>query len=300
MKCLILGAGGFIGSTVAKIFINNGIPVRLFGHKGFDLKSRKTDDKNVEWYFGDFLNRDDIKNALGGCSCVIHLITTTVPSSSQNNIEHDIDTNLKATIVLLDEMKRNNVRKIIFSSSGGTVYGESITHIITEDHPTNPIVSYGIVKLAIEKYLLLYNLLHDLDPIILRISNPFGNDQKTNKQQGLVGVLFDAISQDQTFNIWGDGKNIRDYVHIYDVASAFLKAYQYNGTKRVFNIGSGVGYSVLDIIEKSEKIFQKKINLNFLHDRGFDVKKNILDSNLAKNELGWFCQYNLIDFLSGH
>lgn len=298
MTVLVLGGAGFIGSSVVETLLKNGFNVKVFEREGaipYRLFNKKD---HIEWFTGDFTNKEDLLKSMDGCSSIIHLISTTVPGLSNENPIHDIETNLIPTVRLLETMKEKNIKKIIFSSSGGTVYGEPIYSPIDEKHPTNPIVSYGIVKLAIEKYILMFSKIYKLDPIILRISNPFGDNQNIKKNQGLIGVLKKCIIDDEFFCIWGDGKNIRDYIHIDDVANAFLKSVYYQGDQKIFNISSGIGYSINDVIDIVEHKFQQKIKIKFLPDRGFDLKKNILCCDLAETELNWNSKKTLENYIS--
>jgi len=182
---------------------------------------------------------------------------------------------------------KNKVPKIIFISSGGTVYGDPVYTPIDENHPTNPTVSYGIVKLAIEKYLLLYKNLYGISATILRVSNPFGERQRIETAQGAVGVFISRALKNQPIDIWGDGEVVRDYVYVSDVAEAFAKALAYTGTQSIFNISSGCGTSLNQLINKIEQVIGHKVVKNYLPFRPFDAPISVLDNSLAQKELAW-------------
>jgi UDP-glucose 4-epimerase len=188
---------------------------------------------------------------------------------------------------MLGAMVANNVRRIVFISSGGTVYGEPVYLPIDEKHPTNPLVSYGITKLAIEKYLQLFERMHGIKAITLRVANPYGERQRVETAQGAVGVFLHRALKGKSRDIWGDGSVTRDYIHVSDVAEAFVKALEYTGNKNVFNISSGVGTSLNELLCVLENAIGKPIERRYLPGRSFDVPINVLNNNLAHEELNW-------------
>jgi UDP-glucose 4-epimerase len=226
---------------------------------------------------------------------VLHLVSSTLPKSSNDDPVHDVQSNLVATLRLLEAMVARSVRKIVFISSGGTVYGNPIYLPIDEMHPTNPQVSYGITKLAIEKYLLMFETIHGIKANILRVANPFGERQRSETAQGAVGVFLYRALRQQPIEIWGDGSVTRDYICIDDVADAFARAVQYSGPKSVFNIGSGVGTRLNELIEIIEEVLGKSVARRYLPARPFDVPTSVLSIALARAELKWAPQVPLRD-----
>ena len=156
---------------------------------------------------GDFTSDSDVASAVIGCDVCFHLISTTLPKSSNLDPVFDIETNLMGTVRLLNQVVKSGVGKVIFLSSGGTVYGPPQEIPIVETHPTNPICSYGITKLAIEKYLELFYQLHGVDYTVLRLSNPFGERQRIESSQGAVAVFLGKALRGEKIEIWG-GENI--------------------------------------------------------------------------------------------
>ena len=184
----------------------------------------------MEFCEGDFGNRGDLAAALEGCQTVFHLVATTVPKTSNDDPVHDLETNLVATVRLFDLARRSHTKKIVFASSGGTVYGAPTTVPIAEHHETSPVCSYGIHKLAVEHYLHLYHRLHGLNYSVLRVSNAFGERQRPTASQGAVTVFLDRALRGEAIVIWGDGSVVRDYVYVRDVADAFCRAARHVGT----------------------------------------------------------------------
>jgi len=287
MKCTIFGGGGFIGSAIADRLLLDGHQLRIFERPRVDPYRKFLDSEHVEWVTGDLLSVHDVGAAIDGSDAVIHLVSTTLPKSSNDDPIYDVQTNLVATLQLLDAMVSRKVGKIIFISSGGTVYGTPRYIPVDEAHPTEPQVSYGIVKLAIEKYLLMYERLHGIKTTILRVANPFGERQRVETAQGAVGVFLHQALLGQPIEIWGDGSVTRDYVYIGDVAEAFASALAYSGAESVFNISSGAGTSLNDLVALMEKLLGRPVERRYFPGRAIDVPVNVLCNDLARQELGW-------------
>jgi UDP-glucose 4-epimerase len=287
MKITILGGGGFIGSAVVDRLLKDGHTLRIFERPRVEPYRQFSDFETVEWLTGDLMSVHDISAAIDGVDVVIHLVSTTLPKSSNDDPVFDVQSNLISTLQLLDAMVASRVPKIVFISSGGTVYGNPVYLPIDEKHPTDPHVSYGITKLAIEKYLLMYQRLHGIKANILRVANPFGERQRVETAQGVISVFLSKAIQHQPIEIWGDGSVSRDYIYIGDVAEAFVRAIGYDGAKSVFNICSGVGTSLNEVIEMLERVVDHELVRQYRPARAFDVPVNVLDNSLARQEFGW-------------
>jgi UDP-glucose 4-epimerase len=287
MKCLVLGGGGFMGSHLSRALTERGHLVRIFERPNLKPVETVPAGANIEWLEGDFFNQDDVIEAVAGCEIIFHLISTTAPKSSNDNPAYDIESNLVSTLHLLDAAREAGVRKIVFASSGGTVYGVPNEVPIPESHQTDPICSYGIGKLAIEKYLHMYHVLHGMEYCILRIGNPYGEGQRTVAAQGAVAVFLHKALKSEVIEIWGNGTVTRDYVYIGDVVRAFLKAMEGTGEHSVFNIGAGEGHSLNELVNTIETLVRRPVALRFLPARALDVPTSILDISRAKAFLGW-------------
>jgi len=302
MKCLVLGGGGFIGLNLCKRLLDAGHEVRVFERPRLAIEGTPPGGgdetvRGVEWIEGDFSNRADVEAAVAGCEVVFHLICTTLPGSSNENPAYDIESNVVSTIRLLDVVRALKVRKVVFISSGGTVYGIPTRVPIPEDHPTSPLCSYGIAKLAIERYLHLYHYLYGVDYCTLRVANPYGERQRAAAAQGAVGVFLHHALRNEPIEIWGDGSVVRDYVYIGDVVWAFLKAMDYSGDVRTFNIGSGRGHSLNEVVEAIESLLGRHVARTQKAARPVDVPVNVLDVSAAKDLLGWEPHTSLRDGL---
>lgn len=298
-RCLVLGGRGFIGSHLVDALLHAGYPVRCFDRPHVaPLGHAHLTNPNFELYEGDFASEADVAEALDGCEICYHLVSTTLPKSSNADPVFDVETNVLGTIRLLTHAVKAGVKKVIFVSSGGTVYGVPAQIPISETHPTDPICSYGITKLAIEKYLGLFKELHNLDYTVLRIANPFGERQRTHASQGAVAVFLGKVLRGESVEIWGDGSVVRDYIYIADVVDALLAALDRTGSEHVFNIGSGRGHSLNEVLDSIEKATGRSALRRYIPGRAFDVPTSVLCIERAKHSLGWSPQVGFEQGLS--
>jgi UDP-glucose 4-epimerase len=298
MKCLILGGGGFLGSHLCEALLTQGHDVRILDRPNLARFKPFQCHSTVEWIDGDFVNLKDVDNAVSGCDIIYHLVSTTLPRSSNENPVYDVETNVIGTLHLLESVRKHKTKKIIFVSSGGTVYGIPKEIPIKETHPTEPICSYGIAKLAIEKYMSLFHLLHGIEYCVLRLSNPFGERQRVSAAQGAIAVFLNKALRNEEIEIWGDGSVIRDYFYVSDAVSALLQALSYEGESRIFNIGSGVGRSLNELLDAIDALIGTPVKRVYKPSRAFDVPANILDISKAKKQLNWKPQMQFSEGLS--
>jgi UDP-glucose 4-epimerase len=265
MKLVVFGGGGFIGSAICERLLADGHQLRIFERPRVPPYRHFAENEHVEWTTGDFSSTHDLRDAIEGMDGVVHLVSTTLPKSSNEDPVYDVETNIVPSLHLLNAMVEHKVKRIVFISSGGTVYGNPQYIPIDEKHPTEPVVSYGITKLAIEKYLHMFSKLHGIKAVTLRVANPYGERQRVETAQGAIGIFMHNILKDKPIEIWGDGSVQRDYIHVSDVADAFAKAITYDGEKECFNISSGKGISLNELVEMmkilSNNLFRLIINL---------------------------------------
>lgn len=283
MRALVLGGSGFIGSHLVDALLADGHRVRVFDRQPDRFRDRLT---GVDYRFGSLADVSDVVEAMAGIDVVFHLVSTSVPSTSNLDPVADIEGNLVTAVQLLDQMRRLDVRRIVFLSSGGTVYGNPRTSPVTETHPLRPICSYGVVKVAIENYLFMYQDLYGIEPVILRPSNPIGPRQGHVGVQGVVPTFLRRLLDGDPIQVWGDGSVVRDYLDVTDLASLGVQAGT-SGAIGVFNAGSGIGTSINDVLSIVESVTGRKANVQFQPARSFDVQRIVLDSELARQTFGW-------------
>ena len=283
MKALVLGGNGFIGFHLVEALLKSGISVRIFDSSSNKFNHHLSD---IDYHCGSFSDSAKILEALHDIDVVYHLISTTLPSTSNLDPIADIEGNLISTIKLLENMGQLNIRKIVYLSSGGTVYGNPTQDIVSESHPVSPLCSYGIVKSTIENYLIMFKELHGLQPIILRPSNPFGPGQGHIGVQGVVATFFNHIKNKESINIYGDGSAIRDYIYISDFINLCVKAGKSDKTG-IYNAGRGQGCSLNDLVLKIKEVTGISPKIKYHSARAFDVKRIILDITQAQKAFEW-------------
>lgn len=293
LSCVVLGAGGFVGTNLCRALVGRVRTLRAFGRR-----QNFPDALNCcDWINGDFADTECLKKAVAGCDVVFHLVNATTPESANLDKVGDLYANVANTIRLLDICRSSGVRRLIFVSSGGTVYGIPEELPTPETAATNPITSYGISKLTIEKYLGLYEYLYGLEYRVLRVSNPFGPYQLAVKNQGVIAAFLQRALEGKQIELWGDGNVVRDYIFIDDVIDALIKAAVHRGSSRVFNVGSKEGRSLNELLDEIESILSVRVPTKYLPGRLVDIPVSILDNELAKTELGWMPKTKFIDGL---
>jgi UDP-glucose 4-epimerase len=286
LTCLVLGGSGFLGQCLCKRLVGEGFRVRSVSRLGSPAGPRESWWSDVEWVAAPIGSEGSIQ-AIRSSDFIFHLASTTVPSTSNLNIAFDLESNVVATIRILEKAVSEKVRRVIFVSSGGTVYGVPDRNPIGEDQPTNPICSYGVQKLTIEKYLQLFHSMAGLDSIILRVSNIYGESQNANGPIGAVAHFVDRALNGTPIEIWGDGTTTRDYVHVDDVVNALVASLSHQGTARLFNIGTGRGVSLNQLVELVRVRTKTGCSIEYKAARGFDVQTNVLNVSRARHELSW-------------
>ncbi|PZQ96956.1 MAG: NAD-dependent epimerase [Cereibacter sphaeroides] len=283
MKTLVLGGNGFIGSYVVDALIAQGHSVSVFDRQPERFRPPRAD---VDYRFGDFSDRMALIDALAGTEVVLHLVSSTFPGTADLDPKTDVQNNLVGTINLLDSMVSLGIRRIMFLSSGGTVYGIPESLPIAETHPLRPINSYGIVKVSIEHYLEMYRRTRGISPVIVRASNPYGPRQAHTGVQGVISTFLRRVLTDAPIEVWGDGSVVRDYIHVGDLAELCALA-AVGGTEGAYNAGSGKGTSINEIIRLVGEVTGAKIEAAYKPGRAIDVPKSVLDVTRAAADFDW-------------
>lgn len=284
-SALVLGGNGFIGYHLVRALMESGWRVTVYDRA---IKSRFSNwNTRPNYVQGEMGNRELVREHLAQADAVFHLAYTTIPKTSNDEPAYDIQSNVIATVNLLAECVRTDIRRVIFLSSGGTVYGIPKQLPIPENHPTEPICSYGITKLMIERYLYLFRRLYGLSFSIVRPSNPFGEQQNILGEQGAIGVFLGRIARGRPIEIWGDGSVTRDYFYVGDLARACVMAAQTDAPDILINIGSGEGLSLNGLLDVIRETIGVEFCIEYQVGRPFDVPELVLDITRARRLLTW-------------
>ena len=274
-RVIVIGGNGFIGANICKYFSEKNWSVT-----SFDLALPKEKIKNVEYIQGDYFNNTLLESQISDKDLIIHSLSTVNPGNSSVKFlqGYSLDFVQMARLAL---MLVGTDKKMIFISSGGTVYGNQTEFPIKETASLNPINHYGCLKVCIENMLRTYNIQNNTSILIARVSNPFGPGQDYKKGVGFVdAVLKKAINQEQ-IEIWGDGENIRDYIYIDDVCKMIFGMANYEGEIDTFNVSSGIGVSQNDIISLLKKQGYN-LDVKYTKARSVDARKIVLDNSRIK------------------
>ncbi len=283
---LVVGAG-FIGSHICRQLLSEAFDVRILTRSlPYAAHARLLDGAEVR--IGDATDLATVTAALRGIDWVIFGAGGLVPAASQAHPIPDISLALRPLLTVLDAMAQSAVTGFTYLSSGGTVYGPSVAGRIREDHPTDPITAYGVLKLAGEKFTGLYARQSGTSMRILRCANVYGEGQRTDRGQGVVGTFLSALRSHGTVSLYGGGHMVRDFVHVDDVAAAAtrLRPTPANGSTAIVNVGSGIGVSVAELLATMEEIMGTKASVRRLSGRPFDVERNVLDISRLRSLTG--------------
>jgi UDP-glucose 4-epimerase len=285
--CCVIGGTGFIGSHLLELLHATGRVLTVIGRNALPTRPLPP---GTRYLAGDYADSYFLMGALQGVDEVIMLAYTTVPKSSFEDPVRDILDNLPAPVKLFEMACSLELKKLVFVSSGGTVYGKSLYLPIREDHPTNPISPYGITKLATEHYAFMFRELAGLPVVSVRPGNAYGEGQKPFVGQGFVATAIASILQEKEITLFGESGTVRDYVHVSDVAQGIVAALEKGRPGVCYNIGSGIGRSnrdILDAISPFAVAAGLEVKVKAAPLRMFDVPANVLDCARLEAETGW-------------
>jgi len=297
-RVLVIGGSGYIGSHLVKELIATGRSATVLGRSKLP---RFALPGNVKYVVGDYSNSDTLKSLLDEHQEVIHLAYATVPNTSFDHPLVDLQQNLPSSIQLFSEVAARDI-KLLLVSSGGAVYGNVDQTPISEDQRAKPISPYGVTKLTLEQYAYLYSITHNLKFICVRPSNAYGENQLAFTGQGFIATSIASILLGKSIKIFGKQGTVRDYIHVSDLVSGIVSALQRGVLSETYNIGSGEGYSNAAIIKKITLLMgetEKRVAIENLPERLFDVKSNILDCSKLNAHTGWETKISLDEGLSG-
>ncbi len=286
MNILLLGAAGFIGTNLTlKLSEDPNNKITLVDvNKDYFLPEVR--GKNVSIVESPLDENADFASLLQGQEVVYHLVSTTVPTTSNQQVANELTANVVMTARLLDACVSCGVQKVIFISSGGTVYGKESRCPLKEDTATDPISSYGIQKITIEKLLYLYHYMHGLDYRVVRLANPYGPYQRPNGILGAVTTFtYKALNREQIV-VYGDGSVVRDFIYIDDAVRGILTIAYGDSRHKTFNLGSGYGTSIRQVLEQIQSSLKIPLDIAWKESRKVDVPVNFLDITRYETAFG--------------
>jgi UDP-glucose 4-epimerase len=286
MRILVTGGAGFIGSNVADRFLALGHEVAVLDN--LSTGRRENLDSRIRLYEADLLDREAVEKVVADFRPEVvdhHAAQIDVRASVEHPV-FDASTNILGGLGLLEACVRHGVKKLVYASTGGALYGEGKTLPATEDHPAHPESPYGVSKFALEHYVYCFRLLHGLDATVLRYPNVYGPRQNPHGEAGVNAIFIGLMCEGKAPTIFGDGEQVRDYVYVEDVVAANELALT-RGSGETVNLGWGRGVSVNDIVRHLKAILNFPGEAVHAAPRAGEVQRIYLDASRAKSVLGW-------------
>lgn len=281
MNVCLIGGNGLIGSALGENLVADGHKVSVLGRH-----EPTNPNPNIHYVTGDYGDPQALK-CLKGIDEVVLLAYSSVPGTSFQDPLADVTNNLPRVLEFLKAATEYELKKVVLISSGGACYGKTEHTPISETHTTDPISPYGISKLAIEKYGLMYRELYGLPVVIVRPGNAYGPGQKPFTGQGFVATAIGSVLNDEPIKVFGPSGTVRDYLYITDMAAGIKAVMEHGTLGSIYNLGSGIGTSTLEMTEQLRRISGKDIVLELEPARSFDVPFIVLNSEKITAETGW-------------
>lgn len=291
-KCLVIGGDGFIGSHIVDDLLDRGFEVRVFDRfqKG-RIKNLKHLKGKIEFHKGNFLNKWHLSRALKGVDYVFHFVSLSTPASTANDPHEEIRLNLDGTLQLLDLCVKYGIKKVVYPSSGGAVYGNALEEVASETTQPRPVSPYAVTKLTVEEYLHFYKRQYGLDFVIYRIANPYGERQDPNGIQGAIPIFMKHMIKGETLDIYGN--TVRDYIYVKDATRFIAESFDQSHKNTTYNVGTGKGISLFELVLMLAKTTETTPKIKRLERRPFDVQKIVLDTTRANEEFGFYPETSL-------
>jgi UDP-glucose 4-epimerase len=292
MRAIVTGGAGFIGSHVVDALLERGDEVHVLD----DLSTGKLERvaEGARLHVADTRAPDEVFDAVRP-DAVLHLAAQADVRASVERPDHDADVNILGTLRVLEAARRHGA-KIVFSSTGGAIYGEC-DGPAAETAERRPLAPYGTSKLCGEEYLATWNRLYGTSHVSLRLGNVYGPRQEPHGEAGVVAIFMGLLNEGGTPKIHGDGRQTRDYVYVLDVVQAMLAALG-RDAGGVFNIGTGAETSVLQLYEVVQRVSSSSREAELAPARLGELQRSVLDVSLASRELDWRPQHTLADGLA--
>lgn len=289
-RVLLLGGAGFMGRALTQRLCDRDHEVHVVTRSGLlDVPDR------AHVHGGGMENIENLRPLLAHIDVVVHLASATTPGLSRSAPLLEASGNIAPTVAVVHELQRHKHIRLIYLSSGGTVYGNPGGRSATEMTPTSPLSYYAAGKLALETFLHSFAHLSGNPVVILRPSNVYGPQQPRYQGFGVIRTMLQHLADGTTMEIWGDGSVVRDFIHIDDMVAAIERVLLDRNAAGTFNVGSGVGHSINDIKEMAEIVSGRLLKTTYMESRSIDVERIVLDSDAMRQRFGWTPQVELAD-----
>lgn len=279
-RVVIYGGTGFIGRSLARK-LSEDYHVVVFG------RDTNTVGATVEFISGDFNSLEQTCDILQKDDVVIDLVTSSIPFSSMKSPISEIDHHILPHVRFMEEACKRGVKKIIYTSSGGGVYGDRPPVPVSENNATHPVSPHAIGKLAIENFLQYYGKAYKMPYMIYRLSNPYGPEQQPKEGFGIIPTLFSHIHSGKQPTLFNNGQAVRDFIYIDDLVDAMAQSFLKENEYPIYNLGSGVGTPIITIWEKIKELMNSDLDPIFAEKRTIDAEAIVLDTTRFSQEFGW-------------
>lgn len=293
-RALVIGATGLLGYDTTVKLSKAGWQVRAIGiERPADVKHLFGDD--IEYIGGDFYDEKFLESVLIGVDKVFYFLASTFPSTSSDSLSAEVNKTLYGLDHLIRKMRDFNVKQLVFPSSGGTVYGNAESGVVSEDSALNPTTPYGVGKKMCEEILKFYSR-HGVNSTVLRIGNVYGSKTTRSSAQGVIDVFVQKGLKGETAEVWSDAlSNVRDYIFSDDLSDAIVKIGEIDSTGYdVYNLSSGVGVTLSEIVDIINKYIPTPLKVTRIENAcASSIKRIVLDMNKFFDKTGWRPKYDI-------
>ena len=273
----VIGAG-FIGKSVIRTLLKKNIQVSVLDRNPCPIEFQN----KTKWITGNYHDIRMLFEVLKGVTVAYHFVSSTVPGDQNVDFATELNENVLGTLRFVDSCLAIGIKRIVFASSA-SVYGIQEYFPINETASTNPISTYGIHKLTVEKFLWLSKHLHGIEVRILRVSNPYGPDQNIYGRQGFIAITIGNILQGLPIGLRNNGQSIRDFIYIDDLANAFVLCGQIDNLPTIINIGTGKGHSLGNVVNLIEQLIHRSVTTIEVESRTVDIPVSVLDIGIIRS-----------------
>jgi UDP-glucose 4-epimerase len=296
-RCLVTGGAGFIGSNLSRTLLEFGAHVVVFDDFSTGRRDHLPEHPRLHVVENDLSQCPSLEDFTNRVDYVFHMAAQVGNVKSIEAPLRDAETNVLGTVRLLEACRRAPIKRFIYSSSSA-IFGEADHLPINEDHPPNPLSFYAVSKLTAEKYVRLSAGLLSIPTVSLRYFNVYGTPMEDSEYTGVISIFMRRLEESRPLVIYGDGTQVRDFVHVDDVVQANLRAACHGGTGGVYNIGTGQSTSVRELAEMLIDLTSRPVPIHHAEFRAGEVRRSVADISRARAELGFSPVHGLREGLS--